>query len=253
MASNIATEDTATEKRLRAEIAACTRILNMENILGYSGHVSSRLPGGDTFLIQGLDQSRASLAPEDLLICNLDGKKLSGPADQKPPAEVALHSEIFKTRPDVHAIAHFHDDITNVFTMVEGQKLVPFKNHSIRWRSGIPVHPDPSHVATPALGQSLAKSLGACHAALIRGHGQVITAEDVQSLLIDSVHFVENAHAQYQAAALGKVIPLSEKEMDDFDHHFIRDRHVKKLWKYYVGRARDAGIVPEAWLPLIKE
>jgi ribulose-5-phosphate 4-epimerase/fuculose-1-phosphate aldolase len=212
--------------------------------------VTSRLEGG-RFLIQGFDQSRATVAPEDLLICDSEGRKLSGPPDQKPPAEVALHAEIFRARADVNAIAHFHDDLTNVFTVVEGHALVPLKNHAVRWRSGIPVHQDPSHVAGKELGQALARTLGPHHALQIRAHGQVICAEDVRSLLIDSIHFVENAHALYQAAAIGKPIPLTEAEMAAMAVDFHRDRHVAKLWKYYIGQGLDAGVVPEEWVPAL--
>src|SRR3712207_1097031 len=81
----------------------------------------------------------------------------------------------------------------------------------------------------------------------ICAHGQVVVAEDVRSLLIDCIHLVENAVALYQAAALGKVLPLTEREMDDFARTFKRDKHVSKLWTYYVGRGREAGLLPEAW------
>jgi hypothetical protein len=75
----------------------------------------------------------------------------------------------------------------------------------------------------------------------------VVVAEDVRSLLIDCIHFVENGTALYQACALGRVLPLSEREMDDFARSFKRDKHVAKLWTYYVGRGREAGLLPSAW------
>ena len=68
---------------------------------------------------------------------------------------------------------------------------------------------------------------------------QVIAAESVPGVLIDSVHFVENAEVMYQASALGKVKPLTDKEVEGFLHDFKRDRHIPKLWTYYVGRGRD--------------
>ena len=40
----------AIERRLREQVAACTRLLNDLGILGYSGHVGARLPGRDAFL-----------------------------------------------------------------------------------------------------------------------------------------------------------------------------------------------------------
>ena len=177
----------AIELRLRKEVAATTLILNDEGLMGYSGHVSARLPGEDAYLIQPLDTSRAGLKPDDLLVCDYDGNVVRGNGKSRPPAEVFLHGEILRARPDINSVAHFHHDLTNVFTVVEGVELAPIKNHSIRWRSGIPVHQDPSHVSDSGLGRAVADTLGPHFALQIRAHGQVVAAESVQAVLIDSV------------------------------------------------------------------
>ncbi len=238
-------EISTVELRLREQVAACTLMLNDLELLGYSGHVSVRLPEGDRFLIQPFELSRSEVRPEDLLVCDLDGRATSNTA--RPPSEIFLHTEILRQRPDVNAVAHFHHDRTTAFTLVEDVKLQPIKNHAIRWASGIPVHDDPSHVNTPARGQALAAALGPHHAALIRAHGQVVVAEDIPALLIDCVHFVENALAMYDAALLGRVRPLTSAEITLFEADLHRARHVKKLWKYYVGRARTKGLIPTEW------
>ncbi len=236
------------ELRLREQVAACTLILNAEALMGYSGHVSSRLPNRpDHYLIQPFEVSRAGIKPSDLLVCDYDGKIVEGPKGTRAPAEVYLHGEILRARPDVNAVAHFHHDLTNVFTLVEGVQLLPLKNHSIRWVSGIPVHADPSHVSDSKLGHAVAQTLGPHHAMQIRAHGQIITAESVPALLIDCVHFVENAVAMYQAATLGKVVPLSETDIAAFAREFKRNPHVAKLWIYYVGKGRTAGYLPNEW------
>lgn len=234
-----------TEALLRAEIAACTLLLNHEGILGYSGHVSARLPGRDAILIQSFDQSRAAVAPGDLLVVGLDGEVIEGPDGIRPPSEVHIHTEILKARPDVHAVAHFHPETATLFTLADGPQLAPVKNHAARWANGIPVHPDPAHIDTPALGCALADTLGDCHAALIRAHGVVVTAEDVRALLIDCIHFEENAAAMYGAAMLGPVKPLTAAETDAFLASFNRPRHVAKLWQYYAGRGRAAGVLDD--------
>ena len=59
---------------LRMKVAACTLMLVNEKCMNYSGHVSGRLPGGDTFLIQPIDVPRSGLRPDDLLVCDLDGQ-----------------------------------------------------------------------------------------------------------------------------------------------------------------------------------
>jgi L-ribulose-5-phosphate 4-epimerase len=241
------TNDEAVALRLRQEVAATTLLLNDLCILGYSGHVSARLPDGETFLVQAVDQSRAALGPGDLLTCGLDGKLIVGPKGLKPPSEIFIHSEIYRARDDVNAVAHFHHDLATTFTLVAGAQLVPIKNHAVRWATGIPVHPDPSHVSSPKLGRALVATLGPHHALSIRAHGQVVVAEDVRSVLIDSIHFVENAEAMYRAASLGRVLPLKPQEIEDFLDDFDRPRHVAKLWTYYVGRGRAQGLLPRDW------
>ena len=233
------------EAALRAEISACTRILNMEGILGYSGHVSARVPGRDAFLIQPFDRSRAQLEPDDLLVVDMDGGVLDGRAGARPPSEVHIHSEILKARMDVNSVAHFHPEIATLFTLIDDVPLRPVKNHAARWASGIPVHGDLSHVDTPALGRALADTLGGHHAALIRAHGVVLVAESVPAVMVDAVHFEENANAMYRAASIGKLRPLSPGEMEAFAREFNRDRHVAKLWTYYLGRAADKGVLPD--------
>jgi L-ribulose-5-phosphate 4-epimerase len=244
-------EPSAEANALRAKIAACTKVLVDNGVMSYSGHVSGRSPDRpDTFYIQPIETPRAGLRPDDLLLCDLDGKILSGPQGERAPAEVALHCEILRARPDVNSVAHFHHDRTNSFTLVEDRPLMLVKNHAIRWVDGIPVHDDPSHVANAELGRSVAKTLGATHALQIRAHGQVITAESVEAVLVDSVHFVENAEAMYAAAMLGRVRPLSAADIEAFAKYFLRDRHVKKLWRYYVETGQASGLIPTDW-PLL--
>lgn len=234
---------TNSEALLRREVAAATRLLNHEGILGYSGHVSARLPGREALLIQPFDTSRAALAADDLLVVDFDGRPLDRDERRRPVSEVFIHTEILRARPDVSAVAHFHPETATLFTLVEGFALAPVKNHAARWAGGIPVHPDPAHIDDAALGRALAGTLADKEAALIRAHGAVVVAEDVRSLFVDCVHFEENAEALYRAAALGKVMPLTASEIAAFTATFDRARHTAKLWQYYVGRAVAAGVL----------
>ena len=241
-----AAADTA-ETQLRRQVAACTLLLNDLGLLGYSGHVSARIPGRDAIVIQSRDQPRSSLGPEELLICDFDGKMLEGPSGVRPPSEIFLHTEILRARGDVNAVAHFHHDRTTTFTMVEGAALKLIKNHAIRWANGIPVHPEPGHVNTPTRGRALVATLKDAHALLIRAHGQVVAAESVPAVLVDSVTFIENAEAMILASQLGRVLPLTQAEIADFRASLTRDHFVAKAWTYYVTLGRGRGVLPDGW------
>lgn len=230
----------------RRDIAICTRLLVFAGILEYSGHISSRLPSGDQFLIQPVDDVRSDLDPARLLIVGLDGEVIEG--DGRPPSETAIHAEVYKARPDVGAVAHFHHDPTTMFSMVKNRRLVPVKNHASRWADGVPIHPDASHISSAEQGLELVQTLGAANAALLKGHGEVVLAENIKMLFADVIHFVENAQALAQAVLLGEVEPLSGEDLDKFQATFDRDRHSRKLWSYYTVTAANSGVIPSEWL-----
>ena len=51
------TDKNSTVETLRVQIAACTRIMNMDGLIDYSGHISARLPDSEGLLIQSFDDS----------------------------------------------------------------------------------------------------------------------------------------------------------------------------------------------------
>jgi hypothetical protein len=94
----------------------------------------------------------------------------------------------------------------------------------------------------------LAKTLGPHNAALMRAHGLVLVAESVPALLVDCIHFKENAKAQMEVLQAGaRPIPLTKEEIEQIDRHYIRDWHVQKLWNYYVRKGVSEGVVPAEW------
>ena len=237
----------STVEHLKLEVAACTRLLNNEGILGYSGHVSVRLPDQESLLIQSFDASRNDLSPDELFVVDLDGNVLDGPAEGRPVNEVEIHSEILRSRSDVNAVLHYHPEIATLFTMTDGIELKPMKNHAYRWSSGIPTHPESWHIDTPERGQSMAKTLSDNNAVMLRSHGAVIVSEDIPTLMVDAVHFEENAKAMYDAAQIGNPVPLSEQETTEFAANFKRDKHAVKLWRYFLSRGLENGSIPEDW------
>ena len=51
----------------------------------------------------------------------------------------------------------------------------------------------------------------------------------------------------HYAASLGPVVPLTAAELANFKSEFNRERHIDKLWEYYVGRGRASGVLPADW------
>jgi TRAP transporter TAXI family solute receptor len=181
--------------RSRRQLAACVRLLHREGLLTYNGHVSTRVPGADAFLIHTLVDSRSNVAPERLAIVSFDGDVIDAPSDCRPPSEYPIHAEIYRARDDVGAVAHIHSEHAIAFTLVEGVTLRALRCDALDWADGVPVHADPTRIKTAEQGRALAATLGAGSAALMRAHGAVLVAPSVVEVFKVCVQFEENARA----------------------------------------------------------
>jgi L-ribulose-5-phosphate 4-epimerase len=232
---------------LKLEIAAASRLLVMEDLLDYSGHVSARIPGEDAYYIQPGTDPRSDLEPDRLIKVDFDGNILDNQG-LRPPVEIPIHGEIYKARPDVNAVLHSHMEMPIWFTMMEGVELKPMRPRAVRWQSGIASNSDPSHIKSEEQGKQLAADLGPHHACLLRAHGSVLVAESVPAIFVDAVHFAENARALLQVLQAGqKPLPLTEKELEQVNKTDMREFHNAKLWTYYRNKARKAGLLPDDW------
>lgn len=239
------------QRALRTELAACVRLMHDAGILNYNGHVSGRITGGDGLLIHSLVTPRSKVGPEHFVVCDLNGHLVEAAPGLKPPSEVYIHSEIYKARPDVGAIAHIHSENVIAFTLTkEAPQLELLRCDAVRWRSGVPIHPDPTRIRNAEQGRELAETLGGHRAALMRSHGAVLVAPDARSVFADTIQFDENARANLLARTLGTPAPLTEAELDALSESsppkFIA-HYMNKIWQYYVQRGRAAGLLPEAW------
>ncbi len=232
--------------QISREVAAATRILEWRGVLNYSGHISCRIPGTQDILIQRRNDSRAKVLPERLVRVAMDGRTLSN--EGKPPSELVIHLEILKARPDVNCVLHCHMPSAVKFTLMKDAHLTPLLCHATRWRSGIPVHDNPGHIETEEQGRALAASLGPHNAALMRAHGMVLVAESAPGIVVDAIHFQENADALMDVMRAGQEpMPLSDAELDELIKHERRGHHVRKIWDHYAGKASDEGIIPAEW------
>ena len=236
---------------LRTELAACVRLMHDAAILNYNGHVSARIAGEDRLVIHSLVTPRSEVRPEHFVVCDLDGAVLEAAPGHKPPSEVFIHSEIYKARPDVGAIAHIHSENVIAFTLTTNDRCLKLMRcDAVRWRSGIPIDPDPTRIRSREQGAALAATLGFHRAALMRAHGAVLVAPSARAVFADTIQFDENARAQLLAASLGTPAPLTEAELDALEEASppeFMDHYVNKIWRYYVERGSAAGLIPNDW------
>jgi ribulose-5-phosphate 4-epimerase/fuculose-1-phosphate aldolase len=223
---------------MRLLVAKAVRILENIELLDNNGHVSVRIPGTDHFLINSRKASRASLTAKDIVICDMEGKLIEG--DSEPPSEFHIHTEIYKRRSDVGSVIHNHPHYQTVMGIAD----VPLKPvfGVGAFVQNVPMFEDSCLINTVELGVQVAEKLGREHSVLLRHHGTVVAAENIESAFTISVFMEENAKKQYYAALMGPNIKVLEgANLERTRASNWQPSIMKKLWTYHEEKAKKQG------------
>lgn len=214
---------------LRVEIATCVRMLEHLGLINFSGHVSARILGTENILINSWGASRCALGPQDILRADLEGTPLDKAA--KCPSEIHIHTGVYRQRPDVQSVVHFHPPATTALSLA-GKEYVPVIHHGAVFAAGVPVYDDCRHVNTRERGSALAAVLGQRRAVIMRGHGAVVVAESVKGAFFGSVYLEDNAEKLLTAFGIGDPLVLRGEEQT-IGNRMWRQPQFEKVWKYY--------------------
>lgn len=220
------------ENQLRTEVALCVRMLEYLGLIDYSGHVSCRIPGTETFLVNpwGGSASPEEVIPQDIVKADLDGNPLDDGGIL--PSEKNIHTSIYRSRSDVNAVAHLHPPVTTALSVAK-KVYLPVMHHGGIFHEGVPVHDDCRHVNSVEKGDALAATLGNLRAAIIAGHGAIVVAEDVKGVFFGSVYLEDNAKKLADAYRMGSDIRvLGEEEIKACSRVWRQDQF-DKVWNYY--------------------
>ncbi len=103
------------ESSLRADIVEVGRRLYARGYTASNdGNISVRL-GADQLLMTPKSVCKGFMTPDMMCITDLEGKKLQG--DRDPSTEMLMHLEVYRQRPDVHAVVHAHPPTATGFAV----------------------------------------------------------------------------------------------------------------------------------------
>ena len=226
------------EAQLRELVATAGRILYQQGLTDYLGHCSARVPGTDRVVIKPKHsktvRSPSELGADDMIVIDLDGNLLEG--DDAPPSECFIHTEIYRARPDVHAVVHTHQRAATLLGVV-GAKLLPVLHVPAVLTDGgnMPTWPCPVLVTGPELGRKLADALGTAGLCHLQGHGIVSVAADLRRAAVTAVALEQLAEANLTILQTG-LAPrvITPGELDEL-REFVAS--IDGRWAYYVQQA----------------
>jgi ribulose-5-phosphate 4-epimerase/fuculose-1-phosphate aldolase len=197
-------------KKQIENLVVANRILYDQGIVDGLGHISARLHGDSEKFLLSCNRAPAMVVRKDIVCYNFGGDAV-WPTEERPYLERFIHSEIYRSRPDVMAIVHSHSPSVIPFG-VTNHRLRPIFHMAgflgegtahFEIRDADPANPETDMlIRNPTLGASLAKSLGNCSCVLMRGHGSTTVGISIEQVVYRAIYAEVNAKLQLQAMGM---------------------------------------------------
>jgi len=164
------------EQHLRDEIVRTGRMMYERGWMASSdGNITARL-GPDRMLATPSGVCKGWLKPEDLIICDAHGEKISGPGQRT--TEMHMHVAIYEERADVQAVVHAHPPTATGFAVAGRPLNLGLMPELIVSLGSVPLA-EYGQPGTPALSDGMLPYVGKYNAILLANHGAVTYGDNI--------------------------------------------------------------------------
>ena len=227
---------------LKKKLAMSSRMLFNAGLVDYSGHISVRIPKSDHLLILPHPVSRATVAADDMVVTDFEGKLIEG--KYRAPSEVFMHARAYKARSDIQSVAHLHNHMVAVLSMVDKPFYPASSNPGAFFGPGpLPLYMDPALIHTIEQGDAVAKTLGNGEAVMLRGHGSMVVGQAIEWVFAACVDLEEAASRFYKASLLGSVRVYNDDETQRVMKGRRNNSVVQKVWDHNAAKTKLMGLM----------
>jgi ribulose-5-phosphate 4-epimerase/fuculose-1-phosphate aldolase len=183
----------------RQQLAVALRVLEQYGIAdGAAGHVTLREPGTNSWWCNPWNYDWASIRASDLIRLDAAVNVLEG--DTPPSQFLDVHFLIYAARPEINCVIHNHPFYACLYSALEKPLLILdqasclfFEDHVIyNEYKGLAQGADITRPMVVALGQK--------RTALLKTHGIVTCAEELDAAVFQAVHIERCSHLSWEAS-----------------------------------------------------
>jgi ribulose-5-phosphate 4-epimerase/fuculose-1-phosphate aldolase len=228
------------------DIVMANHILFDQGVLDGYGHVSARNPQNADHFFMSRARAPSQITADDIVEYDLDGKPVDGSVRKSAYAEIFIHAETYRARPDVKGIVHSHAPEVIAAGLV-ATPLVAVTQTTRFLCDGAPVFdlsdefPDTKNmlIDSPAKGKALARTLGQHTVVLMRGHGDLVVANSVRNAVFNAIYTALAARLLRDAAIIsggGPVKSLTKAECENFKVPVVQKEMfgTDRNWEHWV-------------------
>ena len=201
----------SSEAELRQQIADFSRLTYQKSYLASTdGNLSARLPDGNVICTPTMI-NKGFVRPGDSVVVNLEGQHVRG--ERKASSEIAMHTLVYKLRPDINAVVHCHPPCATAYAAAGIPLNKALISEVVLALGCIPIA-DYGTPGTPELTDRLAPWVANYDALLMANHGVVTYGADIMEAYnrMDTVeHF---AKISIYTRILGEEQLLSSEDVE---------------------------------------
>ncbi|WP_045696217.1 L-ribulose-5-phosphate 4-epimerase [Streptomyces rubellomurinus] len=184
-----------------------------------AGNVSARVPGEDLLVIKPSGVSYDELSPENMIVCDLDGKVVEG--EHAPSSDTAAHAYVYRTMPEVGGVVHTHS--TYACAWAARGEAVPCVLTAMADEFGaeIPVGPF-ALIGDDSIGRGIVDTLRGHRspAVLMQNHGVFTIGKDARAAVKAAVMCEDVARTVHLSRQLGEPLPIAQADIDSLNHRY---------------------------------
>lgn len=179
-------------------------------VAGTDGNLSVRL--GDRVLATPAGAAKGELAPDDLVLVDMEGRPMGSRRGARPSSEIKMHLEAYRLRADVGAVCHAHPPTATAFALAERPLTQCLMPEVVLTVGAIPLAPyaTPSTDEVPA---SIREYLPRADAILLARHGVLCLGRDLVEAYRRMETVEQYASIVHRAIALGPLSVMTPEEV----------------------------------------
>jgi L-ribulose-5-phosphate 4-epimerase len=178
-----------------------------------AGNVSGRVPGSDLFVIKPSGVDYDEIAPEKMILCDLDGTVVDG--DLTPSSDTAAHAYVYREMPEVGGVVHTHSSYASAWAARAEPIPCVLTAMADEFGGPIPVGPF-ALIGNDDIGKGIVSTLAGSRspAVLMQNHGVFTIGRTARAAVKAAVMCEDVARTVHLTRQLGAPVPIPQGDVD---------------------------------------
>jgi L-ribulose-5-phosphate 4-epimerase len=199
---------------LRREVCALhEQLTRYQLVVWTAGNVSARVPGHDLLVIKPSGVSYDDLTPENMVVCDLEGRVVEG--EHAPSSDTEAQAYVYRHLPQVGGVVHTHSTYATAWA-ARGEPIPCVLTMAADEFGGeVPVGPF-AIIGDDSIGRGIVDTLrdSRSPAVLMRNHGVFSIGPSPRAAVKAAVMCEDVARTVHISRQLGAPIPIDQHHID---------------------------------------